>query len=432
MSNSQAWAIRKITQLSQVTVGSEDDLIHKVVLPFFEIIGYGSGSFELKFPVQGYRPNRPGRKPEADCAFFSSAIHDQNSSLLVAEIKRDERGFPEQQARFYAINLFVPFYVAWTDFAFEVWQVQNYLPPALLGSYQLRDIDCTTLSALKELLAPNRIIEFCETNHIKQFDFDDRRKTIEAHYLERIATDMRTFKVLDLPGIRDLDSHYVELRLREINIVPLRAVGDQIERGTHPEIIELAMDSDRTLGLSELLGRTSAIAIIGDPGAGKTTLLRRLCLDNAYADSRWLPIFISIRELVATGATLVDAALRQVGSYGDTDNPEFLFDAALAQGKLLICIDGIDELDMDEPRDARAAVIRFNADLSDILSRHIRNTVLVTARREFLVNMSPSAFPVTARVRGSSLRTLGGTQVRVAVVQRVTRSWRAHHRYFTR
>jgi hypothetical protein len=363
-------------------VGSEDDLIHKVVLPFFEMIGYGSGSFELKFPVQGYRPNRPGRKPEADCAFFSGTIHDHNSSLLVAEIKRDEPGFPEQQARFYATNLFVPFYVAWIDFAFEVWQVQNYRPPALLGRYQLGDIDRTTLSELQELLSPDRIVEFCENNHVKQFDFDDRRKTIEAHYLERLATDLRTFKVLDLPGIRDLDSHYVELRLREIDVVPLRAVGDQIERGAHPEIIESAAGSGRTFSVSDLLGKTSAIAIIGDPGAGKTTLLRRLCLDNAHADSHLLPIFISIRELVSTGATLVEAALRQVRRYGNTDNPEFLFDAAVARGRLLLCVDGIDELDMEEPRNARAAVIRFNTELSDILGRHVGNTIVVTARRE--------------------------------------------------
>src|SRR5258707_6145599 len=121
--------IRRIEEISRSVFSSEDDLIHKVVLPFFEVIGYGPDSFELKFPVHGYRPNRPGRKPEADCVFFSGPVHDQNSSLVVAEIKRDDPEFPEQQARFYATNLFTPFYVAWSGLGVEVWQVPNLRSP---------------------------------------------------------------------------------------------------------------------------------------------------------------------------------------------------------------------------------------------------------------------------------------------------------------
>src|SRR5579864_2648927 len=101
--------VRRILEISQTMFGSEDDLINKIVVPFFQVIGYGPDSFELKFPVQGYRPDRPGRKPEADCVFFFRSPHDVTSSLLVAEIKRDDPHFPEQQARFYSTNLYVPF-----------------------------------------------------------------------------------------------------------------------------------------------------------------------------------------------------------------------------------------------------------------------------------------------------------------------------------
>src|SRR5216683_2822783 len=104
--------LRRIAEISQTVFGSEDDLIHKVILPFFQVIGYGPDLLELKFPVKAYRPNRRGRKPEADCVFFSSSPHDLSSSLLVAEIKRDDQQSPEHQARFYSANLFVPFYVS--------------------------------------------------------------------------------------------------------------------------------------------------------------------------------------------------------------------------------------------------------------------------------------------------------------------------------
>lgn len=62
--------IKKIQCLAQINVGSEDDLIAKIILPFFCILGYDDTRFELKYPVPCYRPNRVGRKPEADCVFF--------------------------------------------------------------------------------------------------------------------------------------------------------------------------------------------------------------------------------------------------------------------------------------------------------------------------------------------------------------------------
>jgi NACHT domain len=389
--------VRRIVEISQMMFGSEDDLIDKIVLPFFQVIGYGPDSFQLKFPVSGYRPDRPGRKPEADCVFFSALPHESTSSLLVAEVKRDDPQFPEQQARFYSTNLCAPFYVAWSGLAFEVWQVQNFRPPSLIGRYRLEEIDSVSLSELKELLAPDKILQFCEKNEIKKFDHDDQRKTVEARYLSHLAADLRSFKSLDLPQIRDLDTHYVELHLRECDLVPSRVAQEAIQLGTHPgELIEFASSGKKTFSVFDLLETTSAIAIIGDPGAGKTTLIRHLCLDNAYADSRIVPILVSIRELLSAAETLVESALRQIKRYGNSDNPVYLYEAALAQGRVLFCVDGIDELGIDEPKDARASLVRFSADLSNILSRHHGNKVVITARRE--------SWPVCRPILSQSLR----------------------------
>jgi tetratricopeptide (TPR) repeat protein len=390
--------LTRIAEISRAAFGSEDDLIHKIILPFFQVIGYGPDLLELKFPVKAYRPNRRGRKPEADCVFFSSSTHDLRSSLLVAEIKRDDQQSPEHQARFYSANLFVPFYVSWSRLEFEVWQVQNFRPPVLVSRHRLDQIDRVSLSELKELLAPNQIVKFCAQNEIKEFDLDEGRKAIEVRYLSRLAIDLRSFKALDLPEIRDLDAHYVELRLRELEVIPLRDVEEEIEQGVHPGTLEQKSEGDRTFSVSDLLDKMSAIVVIGDPGAGKTTLLRRLCLDNAYADSRLLPILVSIRDVVSTEETVVESALRQISRYGNTDNPGYLYDAALAQGRILLCVDGIDELGIDEPRDARAAVVRFNADLSNILTRHPGNRVVISARRE--------SWPVCRPLLPQSLREL--------------------------
>lgn len=377
-----ASGIEKINEISRTTFGSEDGLINKVVLPFLQVMGYGPDSYELKFPVQGYRPSRPGRKPEADCVFFSGPKHDEKSSLLVAEIKRDDPEFPEQQARFYSTNLFVPLYIAWSGLAFEVWQVQNFRAPALVGRYRLDQMNSVAFAELKELLAPGKVEKYCAENEIKLFNLDNRRQKLETQYLGRLAADLCSFKALDFPQIRDLDAHYIDLGLREHDQVPVRAVKAEIEQGEHPEAIGRNPEDGRTFHASDLLQSESAIAIIGDPGAGKSTLLRHLCLDNAYADSRRLPILVSVKELSATGETLVDCALRQIALYGNTDNPRYLYDDALAKGRILLCVDGIDELGIDDPKDARAAIVRFNAELSTILGPNTGNKIVITARRE--------------------------------------------------
>jgi hypothetical protein len=206
-----AAAIRTIEQLSHRAVGSEDDLIHKIILPFFQLMGYGPDSLQLKFPVEGYRPNRRGRKPEADCVFFSGPAHDRSSSLLVAEIKRDAVDFPEQQARFYSINLYTPFYIAWSNLSFEIWRVRNFMAPLLMGRYKLNDIDRRTFSELMELLAPDHIVKYCIDTQIKHFDLDEKRKAIEAHYLEHMRRDLRSFKALDLPHIAILRNTMLNL-----------------------------------------------------------------------------------------------------------------------------------------------------------------------------------------------------------------------------
>jgi hypothetical protein len=36
--------LRRIAEISQAAFGSEDDLIDKVILPFFQVIGYGADS----------------------------------------------------------------------------------------------------------------------------------------------------------------------------------------------------------------------------------------------------------------------------------------------------------------------------------------------------------------------------------------------------
>jgi peptide/nickel transport system substrate-binding protein len=209
-----------IARLARAAIGSEDDLIVKVVIPFFAILGYTDSSYELKYPVDGYRTHRRGRKPEADCVFFEGLPHGPDTSLLVAEIKRPDQESPENQARFYAANLFVPCYVAWANRSFEVWQLSNFRAPTLIGRYDLRSMSSRDLASLRDLLSPKSLTVFCKQNEIKLLTIDDRTRATEYEYRCSLAYNLRIFKPFDFPIVRDLDRQYVPLNL--VEATPLR------------------------------------------------------------------------------------------------------------------------------------------------------------------------------------------------------------------
>lgn len=371
-----------ISKLLKRPTRSEDDLISKVVLPFFKILGYDDRSYELKYPVEGYLPHRPGRKPEADVVFFIADEHSVKSSLIVTEVKKNGQPIAEQQARFYATNLFVPYYVAWSGYAFEVWQLSNYRPPTLLGQYDLSSASDTDISVLRGVLAPNNASAFCAQNDIKHLSTDEQLQVTAAKYRSGLIADLSQFKSFVLPIVRDLNLQYVPLRISEVASVAspiLNATLDDDPRA-------ISLDGSRaSYGLQHDLGYLAseipAIVVLGHPGAGKSTLLRKLCIEVAEEGQR-LPIYLSVHELASLLESPIEGALRQIRQYANTATPEALFETAIEQGRLLLCLDGIDELDLTNPQDARQAVRRIGSSLSQLLSRDGRNRVVVSVRNE--------------------------------------------------
>lgn len=376
---------KEILELADVEIKSEDDLIMKVVIPFFNLLGYEKDHFELKYPISSYRPNKAGRKPEADCVFFSNSEHNENTSLLVVEAKRQNQPSAEEQARFYSANLFVPFYVAWEGGEFEVYQLQNFRAPNKIGRYILSEMTSAEFSDIKDILTLKAIASFCKNNEIKRFDFDENKRKIEANYIKDLYSDLRHYKVLDLSRTLDLIQGYVPLYVQNLSDYEIQdeKVEHEFNDEIHPRIIEEKIrDRHQSLIPLEILDRSSTIAIIGDPGAGKTTLLKYLCIQHCNSDSSRLPIFIAIRELVATEQTILEAINSQIKRYGSTSNPESISEMALNEGRILLCVDGLDELDIQNAEQARKTLRKLASKLSDIMGKHPQNVIVISARRE--------------------------------------------------
>ncbi len=92
------------------------------------------------------------------------------------------------------------------------------------------------------------------------------------------------------------------------------------------------------------------VLLIGRPGSGKSTALQRLLLEEAEralgdADAR-IPVLLELRHYQESTLDLIERALREHGFFVDSQRlPEWL-----QQGRLLLLVDGINELPSDTAR----------------------------------------------------------------------------------
>jgi NACHT domain/Restriction endonuclease len=141
--------------------------------------------------------------------------------------------------------------------------------------------------------------------------------------------------------------------------------------------------------VGDMLASKPRIALLGAPGAGKSTLLKRLAVaysdpsrraqvDDALPPRKWLPLFVRCRELgrLARGsfADLMQALAQREGVRQHADAFLKLVDGALLEGRVLLLVDGLDEI--SDPGD-RAA---FVATLRTTLLAYPKIAAVVTSR----------------------------------------------------
>ncbi len=190
-------------------------------------------------------------------------------------------------------------------------------------------------------------------------------------WLARVARDHSNLvPFFEHADLELLDRVYVQLEVRP-------------EERLTPGKEEMALGLERHLTLRDLLalsrGNPSWVThrwvVLGDPGAGKTTLLRHLAATLA-ADTkrRWVPVFESLPRLMRQPEWLLDRLEREMRKAGE---PTQGLAAALSQegqeGRLLLLLDGLDEVPRDDREDAEAL-------LRQISARWPETPVVVTSR----------------------------------------------------
>lgn len=140
---------------------------------------------------------------------------------------------------------------------------------------------------------------------------------------------------------------------------------------------------DRPLGIREVLGLdagehpwvTGRWVIVGDPGSGKTTLVRHLAAALARdADRPWVPVLESLPRMLREREWLLDRIARRMKRAGqEADALPSVLDREGREGRLLLLLDGLDEVPKDDRPDAEAL-------LRDLSTRWPKTPVVVTSR----------------------------------------------------
>ena len=111
----------------------------------------------------------------------------------------------------------------------------------------------------------------------------------------------------------------------------------------------------------------------GDPGSGKTTLLRHLAAKLAgEAQAERVPVFQSLPVLLRDGRSLLDRLERALGR-AERQGLSRVVDRAGEEGRLLVLLDGLDEVGPEQREDAETLI-------RQLAERWPRTPIVVTTR----------------------------------------------------
>jgi hypothetical protein len=134
----------------------------------------------------------------------------------------------------------------------------------------------------------------------------------------------------------------------------------------------------RKLKIQEAVKTYRKFVITGRPGSGKTTILKYLCLTSIEKNMEALkreitPIFIPLRELVESNKSLRNFIDVLLETYNFLEASEFI-EKDLQEGKILLLLDGFDELATPENQQ------HIKEEIEELLSMYPRNQIIVTSR----------------------------------------------------
>ena len=209
-----------------------------------------------------------------------------------------------------------------------------------------------------------------ERDLVLALESGDPRQVRRAHEQRICDRVIREYGTIELRGIQtshrvllDLDKVYVPLHLSWLDVI-------DADKG---QFFSVRLQW-RRFPVSEVLAKQQRVLIVGAPGSGKTTLVgylaANLAADQGAAEvklpGRRLPLVLPVRAL--SRPTMTATA---IANHLDTD--ETTVEAALAEGRAVVLLDGVDEV----PPSQRSELF---SSLRNLVRKYSEVCVVVTSR----------------------------------------------------
>jgi hypothetical protein len=205
--------------------------------------------------------------------------------------------------------------------------------------------------------------------------------TIKSRYLSYLTRDFGVITLEGLPADQDvgskqfkLENLYVPLRLSDISADAFVEEGARVYSfGSDVRDADGDTEPTKTSLLGKTLEQHSHLAILGLPGSGKTTMLKRLAVayanpgrlrdsNDALPEREWFPILLRCRSLGEhTKQPILSVLSAQVErAEMPEDRADFtrLVQEELRDGKVLLLVDGLDEIASTSDRTAFVSQLR--------------------------------------------------------------------------
>ncbi|MEW5537223.1 NACHT domain-containing protein [Streptomyces cyaneofuscatus] len=234
----------------------------------------------------------------------------------------------------------------------------------------------------------------CNLTHAFILEAESEERTLKeeakAEYFAYLEREFGGLTLEGLPADQEVGSKTIRLEsiYVPLHLTPVPKEGLQISSDKDQGRDEKPSGSSRKT-VAEVLSEHRNLAILAAPGGGKTTLLKRLAVAYASADRRgevadelpsedWFPLFIRCRQLGDHVRRPITDLIKSLPKYAErSDLIDPFSDAALEAlkaGKVLLLVDGLDEI--SDPGDRSA----FAAQLRTFIGTYPAAHVVVTSR----------------------------------------------------
>ena len=186
----------------------------------------------------------------------------------------------------------------------------------------------------------------------------------EEEYTKKIVSRYGTTRILGNNEPIPLNDIFTHLNILD-RPTSQRYFADIAELQSIFEQKEVNYEAKRRPAL-DVVREKEKLLLLGKPGAGKTTFLRYIALEaiNNRRHLPYIPIFISLNEFSDSNKNLIEFIAHQFDVCNfPQDGVEQFVDNILSDGKALILLDGLDEVNVEN--DKRHFTTQQIKDLTD-------------------------------------------------------------------